>query len=321
MKTTMENSDEEITINGKQLKITHRNKVYFPSALGHEITKGEIIDYYRSISKLMVPYLKNRPQSLNRHPVGISQPGFYQKDMDLHQIPEWTRTEKIYSKAKDEFLDYLICDDEATLIYMANLGCIEINPWHSSVDEPDHPDYMIMDLDPGNIRFKEVVLTALKIREICEQIGVETFCKTSGASGLHIYIPLKRKYTYDEIKVFGELLATVVQKQLPRTTSIERSVSKRSDKIYIDFLQNRNGQAMAAAYSVRPKPGATVSTPLEWHEVNEKLDPKAFTIFTIHERLKNKGDLWKGVLGKGVLIEKAVPKLENLLIESDAVHS
>ncbi len=316
MKAMIEENDQEIIINGKQLKITNLNKVYFPSALGHEITKGEIIDYYRSISKILIPYLKNRPESLNRHPAGISQPGFYHKDMDVNQVPEWTRTEKIYSKSNDEYLDYLICDNEATLIYMANLGCIEINPWHSTVDEPDHPDYMIMDLDPGNIGFKEVVVTALKIREICEEVGIETYCKTSGATGLHIYIPLNKKYTYDEIKRFGESLATVVQKQLPRITSIERSVSKRSDKIYIDFLQNRKGQTIAAAYSVRPKPGATVSTPLEWDQVNEKLDPKAFTIFTIHERLEKKGDLWKGVLGKGVSIEKALVKLEKLLEDS-----
>ena len=305
-------NEQEIRVNGKSLKITNRNKVYFPSVLDKEITKGEIIDYYRGISSYILPYLKNRPESLNRHPNGISKPGFYQKDMDLHQIPDWVRTEKIYSKSNEEYLDYLVCDNEATLIYMANLGCIEINPWHSIVNKVDQPDYMIMDLDPGNIGFREVVKTALKIHEICQEIGIETFCKTSGATGLHVYIPLNKKYTYDEIKLFGELLATAVHHQLPATTSIERSVSKRPDKIYIDFLQNRKGQTIAAAYSVRPKPGATVSTPLEWEEVNETLNPKDFTIFTIHERLQKKGDLWKGVLGKGADIGKALPQLENL---------
>jgi bifunctional non-homologous end joining protein LigD len=172
---------------------------------------------------------------------------------------------------------------------------------------------MIMDLDPGEIGFKEVVRTALKIRDICTEIGIETFCKTSGATGLHVYIPLKKRYTYDEIKLFGELLATAVQHQLPDTTSIERTVSKRTDKIYIDFLQNRKGQTIAAAYSVRPKPGATVSTPLEWTEVNERLDPKAFTIYTIFERLEEKGDLWKGVLGKGADIGKALERLEGMI--------
>src|SRR3989338_8520048 len=309
-----EDSDQEIRISGKKLKVTNRNKVYFPES---DITKGDLIDYYRKISPFILPYLKKRPQSLNRHPNGITKPGFYQKDMDTEQIPEWVHTEKQYSKSNDEYLDYLICDNEATLVYMVNLGCIEINPWHSLYDRPDYPDYMIMDLDPGNIGFKEVVQTALKIREVCTEIGIETFCKTSGATGLHVYIPLKKRYTYDEIKLFGELLATAVQHQLPETTSIERTVSKRVDKIYIDFLQNRKGQTIAAAYSARPKPGATVSTPLEWDEVNDQLDPKDFTIFTIHERLKKKGDLWKGVLGKGADIGKALAKLETLLGEEE----
>lgn len=303
-------NDVEWKINGKKLKVTNRNKVYFPE---DGITKGEIIDYYRKISKFILPYLKKRPESLNRHPNGIEKPGFYQKDMDTDQIPDWLHTEKQYSKSNEAYLDYLICDNEAALVYIANLGCIEINPWHSTFDKPDHPDYLIMDLDPGNIGFKEVVRTALKIRDICTEIGIETFCKTSGATGLHVYIPLKKRYTYDEIKLFGELLATAVQQQLPDTTSIERTVSKRSDKIYIDFLQNRKGQTIASAYSVRPKPGATVSTPLEWTEVNERLDPKAFTIYTIFDRLKEKGDLWKKVLGKGADIGKALGKLEKIM--------
>ena len=303
-------SDAEWTINGKKLKVTNRNKVYFPD---EGITKGEIIDYYRKISKFILPYLKNRPESLNRHPNGITKPGFYQKDMDTDQIPDWLHTEKQYSKSNEEYLDYLICDNEAALVYIANLGCIEINPWHSTFDKPDYPDYMIMDLDPGNIGFGEVVQTALKIRDICTEIGIDTYCKTSGATGLHVYIPLKKRYTYDEIKLFGELLATAVQQQLPDTTSIERTVSKRSDKIYIDFLQNRKGQTIASVYSVRPKPGATVSTPLEWAEVNEDLDPKKFTIYTIFDRLKEKGDLWKKVLGKGADIGKALGKLEKIM--------
>jgi bifunctional non-homologous end joining protein LigD len=305
-----EENDTELRINGKKLKVTNRNKVYFPE---DGITKGEIIDYYRKISKFILPYLKNRPESLNRHPNGITEPGFYQKDMDTSQIPEWIHTEKQYSKSNMEYLDYLICGNEATLVYMANLGCIEINPWHSTYGSTDYPDYMIMDLDPGEIGFKEVVKTALKIRDVCTEIGIETFCKTSGATGLHVYIPLKKHYTYDEIKIFGELLATAVQQLLPDTTSIERTVSKRSDKIYIDFLQNRKGQTIAAAYSVRPKPGATVSTPLEWSEVNDDLDPKDFTIYTIFDRLKEKGDLWKGVLGKGADIGKALVKLEKIM--------
>ena len=286
--------------------------MYFPES---KITKGDIIDYYRKVSSYILPYLKNRPQSLNRHPNGITKPGFYQKNMDLEQLPDWIHTEKEYSKSNEEYLNYLICDNEATLVYMANLGCIEINPWHSTFDQPDDPDYMIMDIDPGQIAFKEVVRVALEIYDICSVIGIPTYCKTSGASGLHVYIPLKKKYNYDEIKLFGELLASVTHQRLPDTTSIERSVSKRKDKVYIDFLQNHRGQTIASAYSARPREGATVSTPLEWSEVNDKLDPKAFTIFTIFSRLEKKGDIWKPILGKGANIEKALKKLERMLAE------
>jgi bifunctional non-homologous end joining protein LigD len=283
--------------------------VYFPE---DGITKGDIIDYYRRIAPYMLPYLKKRAQSLNRHPNGIDKPGFYHKDMDTDQIPDWLHTERLWSKSNEDYIDYLICDNEATLVYMANLGCIEINPWHSPFDDPDHPDYMIMDLDPGEIGFPHVVETALAIRDLCTEIGVDTYCKTSGATGLHIYIPLKRKYDYDEVKLFGELIATTVQARLPKTTSVERAVAKRRDKIYIDFLQNRKGQTIAAPYSVRPKKGATVSTPLLWEEVNDRLDPKAFTIATIFDRLEEKGDLWKAVLGKGADVMKALEKLTEL---------
>ena len=232
--------------------------------------------------------------------------------MDVHQVPSWIHTEKMYSKSNDAQIDYLICNDEATLMYMANMGCIEINPWHSVYTKPDDPDYMILDLDPGEIEFSAVVDVALVIKGLCDELGIDCFCKTSGATGLHIYIPLGAQYTYDEVKMFGELLATITHQRIPQVTSIERTVSKRKDKIYIDFLQNRKGQTIAAPYSVRPKPHATVSTPLKWEEVNHKLSPQNFHIFNIEERLEKIGDLWKGVLGKGIALTKVLEKIEKL---------
>lgn len=312
-KTTKNITEEEvqnekiISYGKKKLKITNLNKIYWPA---ENITKGELIDYYQRISKYILPYLKDRPLSLNRHPGGIDGPSFYQKDMDVEQIPDWTKTVEIYSKSNDANIDYLICNDEATLIYMANLGCIEINPWHSRYQEEDYPDYLMMDLDPGDIGFKYVVDTALVIKDICDELDIPCFCKTSGATGLHIFIPLAAKYTYDEVKTFAELLATMTHQRLPKITSIERAVAKRKDKIYVDFLQNRKGQTIASAYSARPKPGATVSAPLNWDEVNHKLSPKQFTIYNMEERIKKVGDLWKGVLGKGISLEKVLKKIE-----------
>lgn len=309
-KRSTEKKDKTVKLGGKEVSLTNLDKVYWPA---EKITKGELIEYYKKIGKYMLPYLKDRPQSLNRHPNGIKGSSFYQKDMKVEQLPQWAHTEKQYSKSNDEYLDYLICNDVATLIYMANLGCIEINPWHSTYQQPDDPDYMMLDLDPGKIAFEHVVDTALVIKEVCDELKIKCFCKTSGATGLHVYIPLGKKYDYDEVKMFGELLATAVHHRLPDTTSMERTVSKRKNKIYLDFLQNRKGQTIASVYSVRPRPGATVSAPLEWEEVKHGLSPQDFTIFNIEDRLKEKGDLWKGVLKKGIDLEKVLAKLEKLV--------
>ncbi|MBK8983011.1 MAG: DNA ligase D [Ignavibacteria bacterium] len=305
-----EMSKEDIlTLNGKKVKVTNTDKLYWKK---EKITKGDLIKYYTDVSKYILPYLKNRPESLNRHPNGIDAPGFYQKDMDVKQIPKWAKTVKIYSTSNKKYIDYLICNDAATLIYMANLGCIEINPWNSVYTRPDNPDYMILDLDPGDISFKEVIKTALVTKEVCDEIGVKCYCKTSGATGLHVYLPLKAKYDYDQVRTFANILASVVHDRLPDTTSIERSVSKRKKKIYVDFLQNSKGQTIAAPYSVRPRPLATVSTPLMWSELKDNLTPQDFTILNIKKRLDKAGDLWKGVLGTGVPILKALKKLEKL---------
>lgn len=296
-------------IEGKSVKCSNLTKVYWPD---EGYTKGDLIAYYMSISKYMLPYLQNRPQSLNRHPNGIKAKGFYQKDMDVDQLPPWVKTAKLYSKSNDDMIDYLICNDTATLVYMANMGCIEINPWHSTYQEPDKPSYIMLDLDPGDIAFTEVVNTALAIKEICDEINIPVYCKTSGATGLHLYIPLGAKYTYNEAKTFAEIIATIAQHRLPAVTSIERSVSRRKNKVYIDYLQNNKGQTIAAAYSVRPRPLATVSTPLDWKEVNYNLTPQMFTIKNMPDRLKALGDLWSPVLKKGIDLAKALKVLEKL---------
>lgn len=301
--------EKTIRVSGRNLKITNLTKIYWP---GEGFTKKDLIEYYSRISKFILPYLKDRPESLNRHPDGIKGKSFYQKDMDVEDIPSWLTTVKLYSKTNNSDIDYLICNNEATLLYMANLGCIEINPWHSTYQNPDNPTYIILDLDPGHISFTDVVNTALIIKEICDQIDILCYCKTSGATGLHIYIPLAGKYDYDQAKTFAEILAGITHNRLPSTTSIKRMVSKRKDKVYVDFLQNRKGQTIAAPYSVRPRPFATVSAPLEWKEVNHQLTPEMFTIKNMAKRLDQKGDLWQAVLQKGIRIEKALKAIDKL---------
>lgn len=306
-KTNKEN-DYDLKVGKTTLHLTNQNKIYFPD---DNITKGDVVNYYNEVADLILPYLKNRPQSMYRFPNGIKEFGFYQKDVDQDKIPSWLKTEKIFSESNNADIDYLICNDKATLLYMANLGCIDINPWNSTIKHIDNPDWVVMDIDPEKDDFKEVVKTALAVKEVMDGFETECYCKTSGASGLHVYIPLGGSYDYDSVKIFAELIARNVHSRLPEMTSLERSVKKRNHKIYIDYLQNRKGQTLAAPYSIRPKPGATVSTPLEWNEVNEKLSPSQFTIKNVLKRFEKKGDLWKPVLGKGADIKAIVKRISS----------
>jgi len=193
---------------------------------------------------------------------------------------------------------------------MANLGCIEINPWNSTIDNIENPDWLVIDIDPANDKFVDVIKTALTVKEVMDDLDSDCYCKTSGATGLHVYIPLGGQYNYDQVKILAELLAIKIHQILPEITSLERSIKKRNHKIYVDYLQNRRGQTLAAPYSVRPVPGATVSTPLQWNEVNAKLHPSQFTIKNVLQRFEKKGDLWSPVLGKGVNIKNILKKLE-----------
>jgi len=301
--------NQSLTIGNKTVNLTNLTKIYWPD---EGYTKGELIKYYLEISDFILPYLKDRPQSLNRFPNGIKGPSFYHKDMEVSQLPKWAKSVSLYSKANNHNIDYLICNDLPSLLYMANLGCIEINPWHSRYKKEDYPDYFILDLDPGDIAFKEVVNTALVIKEISDELKIKCYCKTSGATGLHIYFPLDAKYDYDQVKIFAEILANLTHSRIPEVTSVERMVAKRGNKIYVDFLQNRKGQTIAAPYSVRPRPEATVSTPLKWEEVNHQLSPELFTISNIMKRLEKVGDLWNGIFKNPVRIPEVIKRIEKL---------
>ena len=194
---------------------------------------------------------------------------------------------------------------------MANLGCIEINPWNSRIGHLENPDYAIIDLDPSDTNtFEEVITVAQVVKQILDQAGIEGFCKTSGSSGIHIYIPLAAQYTYAEARNFTKLLCMFVEEQLPDLTSMTRAVKARKGKIYLDYLQNRKGQTLAAAYCVRPRSGATVSAPLEWHEVKPGLKIGDFTLKTMPSRLQEKGDLFAGIHGAGIDMAAAIERLE-----------
>jgi bifunctional non-homologous end joining protein LigD len=302
---------QTLTIDGKELTFTNPQKIYWPK---EKITKGEVIEYYHRIAPYILPYLKDRPQSLNRNPNGISKPGFYQKDV-TGTAPDWAKTHPYTTESDNQKKQYLVCTDEASLLYMANLGCIEINPWLSTIHNPDNPDWCVIDLDPGKISFGKVIEAAQVVKQVLDDLDVESFCKTSGSTGLHIYIPLGAKYDYDQSRQLAELLVTQVHHEIPSFTSLERSPAKRKTKIYLDYLQNRTVQTIAAPYSLRPKPGATVSTPLHWEEVKKGLTIQDFNIKNIHDRLKEVGDIWKPVMGSGIDMEKVLNKLSKMMAE------
>ncbi len=296
-----------VTIAGRPVKLTNPNKLYWPE---DGLTKGDLISYYRDIANLILPHLRDRPESLNRHPNGIYGDSFFHKD--ITDAPDWVNTVRISSSDSEESTNYLLCQDEATLVYLANLGCIELNPWTSRIGALEKPDYMVIDLDPEDVEFDRVVDTARTVHQILVKIGVDSYCKTSGASGLHIYVPLAARYSLDQSRTFSQIVAITAHRQIPSFTSVARSPSKRQHRVYIDFLQNRRGATLAAAYCVRPRPGATVSTPLLWEEVESGLDSRVFNMRTIRSRLERLGDIFAPVLSSGVNLAEAVDRLKGL---------
>jgi bifunctional non-homologous end joining protein LigD len=246
---------------------------------------------------------------MNRHPDGIMGEHFYFKDI-TGKAPEWLATYRYHSTADNRDRNYLVAKDAASLLYMASLGCIEMNPWSSKVQAEDYPDWCMIDLDPAKTTFAQVIEAALVTKEILDRMKIPSYPKTSGSTGMHIYIPLGAKYTYEQSKEFARIIARLVNRRLPEFTSIERMVQNRGGKMYIDFLQNRPQATISAPYSLRPKPGATVSMPLYWDEVKKGLKMTDFNIFNAWERVQKLGDIFKPVLGKGINMEKALKLID-----------
>lgn len=299
-------------IGGHELTFTNVGKIFWPT---EKITKGQLINYYYQIAPVLLPYLKDRPESMNRYPNGIAGKSFYFKNVK-GKVPDWMDTYAYHSDGDGEDKEYLIANDEATLLHMINMGCIELNPWSSTVKKPDNPTFCIIDLDPDKNSFDQVIETARIAKEILDDMGVPSYPKTSGSTGLHIYIPLGGKYTYEQSKEFARVIVTLVNRQLPKFTTIERTISERKGKMYLDFLQNRPHATIACAYSVRPKPGATVSMPLHWDEVKKGLKMSDFNIFNAIERVRDVGDIFKPVLGKGIDLKKIIAGLDKRSTES-----
>lgn len=281
----------------KKLEFTHTEKIFWPK---EKYTKGDVIAYYKAVAPYLLPYLKNRPLALNRYPNGIAGKHFYQKDTSREHLPGFVDTLSVKAAATGERMRYVICNNIETLLWAANFGVIEMNPWQSRKGSLQRPDCLTIDLDPHGRSFDDCVTVALGVKKLLDKAKAKSFIKTSGKSGLHIMVPLGGAYTYAQARAFAKLLTQAANRAMPELTTLEQRLAKRKDRIYLDIARNAYGQTTASAYSLRPYPGATVSTPLEWSEVKKGLSPAQFTIKTIFPRLKKKGDILKGVLGKGV---------------------
>ena len=303
-------ADQVIVLDKQEIKLTNLQKIYWPK---EGFRKGDMVNYYLQMAPYILPYLLDRPQSLNRHPNGIEEKNFFQKDV-RGKVPEWMETFEEFSESTNVTVEYLVVSNEATLIYMANLGCIEINPWHARKQDYLKPDWCLIDLDPDTTNsFDEVIDVALLVKKILDAIGADCYVKTSGSSGIHIYIPLAAKYDFEQSKNLAELVVNLVNAEMPDLTSIERNPAKRKGKIYLDFLQNKETQTAAAPYSLRPKSGVPVSTPLDWSELKHGLTPKTWNAYNIFDRVKTEGDLFRPALGKGIDLEKVIKKMQALI--------
>jgi bifunctional non-homologous end joining protein LigD len=299
---------DQIQRGSDKVVITHPRKILWPK---ERFTKQDLVDYYDKISGVILPYLKDRPLNLHRHPYGITGGGFYHKNITEYH-PSWFQTIAVLSTTEEKTINYAMCQNRESLLYLVNQGSIEINPWMSKVSDLDRPEFGVIDLDPHGLAFPKLTQIALRVREICEEAKVRTLVKTSGQAGIHILVPTAAKYTFDEVRDFCHLVCKIVHHEYKSIASLERNPGRRGGRMYLDFMQNRRGQTIAAPYCVRPKPGIPVSTPLSWDELVPELSPLQFTVFTIPERLRRIGDLWQGAFETGVDLKKAQRKLEKL---------
>jgi bifunctional non-homologous end joining protein LigD len=288
--------------------ITNPDKVFWPD---EGYTKSDLVAYYERVAPWLLPYLRDRPLVLARYPDGITGKSFFQKDAP-EWAPEWIRRERIHARGVDRDIDYFVVDDVEALRYVANTGTIPLHLWASRVGTIERPDWLVLDLDPKGASFTDVVKVALAVRGILERLELPGYPKTSGATGLHVLLPLGARYTYEETRTFARLLATLTVEAVPAIATIARMIDTRGGKVYVDFGQNGPGQTIVAPLSVRPLPGAPVSTPLRWPEVTARLEPRGFTIRTVPARLDRVGDPMTPVLGEGIDIAGALGRLDRL---------
>ncbi len=306
--------DQFLQINGNQVRVSNLEKIYWP---GDGFRKGDLLKYYIEMSSLILPYIQDRPLVMSRYPEGITGEMFYHKHLAENQTPPYIKTQRIYSKEREDDINYIIGSGIETLVFMVNLGAIELHPWFSRVQTLDHPDWAIFDLDPAEgATFEDTIMVAQLIHKVLTDLKVKHYPKTSGATGLHIYVPVEPIYSYEELQEFVELVGWIVVQVIPdKATIYDRKVKDRAGKVYVDYLQNIKGKTITGVYSVRPQPKAPISTPVLWDEVNSSLKPDMYNLQTIGKRIEEVGDLFKPVLKEKQKITRALNLLRNELLD------
>jgi bifunctional non-homologous end joining protein LigD len=309
-KEVAEERPTEIRRGRRVLKLSNLDKLFWPD---EGLAKGDLLDYYRRVAPVLVPHLRDRPFTMRRYPDGAYGKAFFQKDAPSH-MPDWIPRVPLMVSTREtprrrKRIQAPLVNDELALLWMANMGCIDMNTWYSRVDKPDRPDFVLFDLDPSSdVGFAETIEVALHVKEALDALGLVSFPKTSGSEGIHVLVPIERRHTYDDTREFAEIVAGAIARAHRGLATTEWSKAKRRG-VLIDSNQNGEGKTIASAYSVRPKPGAPVSTPLRWDEVNEKLNPAIYTMEVVLSRVEQHGDLFEGVLTTKQRLNEALKSL------------
>ena len=288
---------------------THLDKIFWPQ---ERFTKGDVIRYYDRMADVILPYLRNRPMVLNRHPNGIRGASFFQKNVDPKHLPPFVKTIAVRARSTGRNVHYVICNNKRTLLYLANLGCIEMHPWNSRTSSIHNPDFLSLDLDPGGNPFGDVVKVARAVRDVIEAAGGRCLVKTSGKTGIHVILPLRPRHDFAEVRAAAKTIARIVNRRLPKLTTRRPNAGRHSRKIYIDYVRNSIGQTLAAPYSLRAFPAATVSTPLAWRDLSTSLRPSRYTLRTTSRRLNREGDIWRSAFRHSVNLKRLVTRLRRM---------
>jgi bifunctional non-homologous end joining protein LigD len=302
-------AETEVRRGSRVLRLSNLDKVFWPD---EGVTKGDLLDYYRRVAAALGPHLSGRPFTMKRYPDGIEGGHFFQKDAPSH-MPDWIRREPFPASSRDgkrtRMISYPLVDDELALLWMVNMGCIDMNAWYSRVDRPDRPDFVLFDLDPADdVGFPETVRVAQLVRELLDAVGLQSFPKTSGSDGIHVLVPVARRHTYEDTRSFSALVAGTLARTHPGLVTTEWARRKRRG-VLIDSNQNRQGATIASVYSVRPQPGAPVSAPLRWEELTEDVQPGDFTMEVVLDRLERDGDVYEPVLKLRQSLSQALAKV------------